>query len=126
MPAILGGICIMVGFFFGGFSLFLSLDVFELPVGIILLLMLGVPMIGFLLGVIVIFKYGRVGPSHVFPVFVPRSQRVTPEKSFIHEPPRTCPNCKASLSMERAEWVGPLTLKCPYCGATVNTVKREV
>jgi len=116
----------MVVFFFGGFGLFLTLDVFSLPVGMILLLMLGVPMIGFLLGAIVIFKYGHIGSSPFVPVFVARTQRATPEKSFVHEPPRNCPNCKASLSMEGMEWVGPLTLKCPYCGATVNTVKREV
>jgi uncharacterized Zn-finger protein len=24
------------------------------------------------------------------------------------------------------EWVGPLSIKCPYCGATLNTAKREV
>jgi len=116
----------MVGFFFGGFVLFLSLDLFELPVGMILLLVLGVPMIGFLLGVIVIFRYGHVGPLPFVPAFGTRTQRVIPEKSFVHEPPRTCPNCRASLSTEGVEWVGPLTLKCPYCGATVSTVKREV
>ncbi len=48
------------------------------------------------------------------------------EKSFVHEPPRFCTDCGASLSSEEIEWVGPLSVKCPYCGATHATEKREV
>ena len=48
------------------------------------------------------------------------------EKTFIHAPPQKCNQCKASLSSEEIEWVGPLSIKCPYCGATHATEKREV
>ncbi|MFO7836794.1 MAG: hypothetical protein R6V83_09070, partial [Candidatus Thorarchaeota archaeon] len=34
--------------------------------------------------------------------------------------PERCPSCGASLSPETVDWVGPLEVKCSYCGATVK------
>ena len=98
-------------------------------VGTILFYVMVVPMISFLVGAAVIV-YGNkdaVSPSRrmMFGMMAPTSEQPK-ERSFVYEPPRFCKDCGASLSAETIEWVGPLTIKCPYCGATHATEKREV
>ena len=34
--------------------------------------------------------------------------------------PEVCPHCRASLSHEGIDWVGPMEAKCNYCGGTVK------
>ena len=121
------GMIVMVGGFFGGFMQFFWMDNFD--VGTILFYVMVVPMISFLLGA-GIFVYGMKDSMQAnrFGLFGMMSTRraESKERSYIHEPPRFCKGCGASLSAESIEWVGPLTVKCPYCGATHATEKREV
>jgi hypothetical protein len=122
------GMIVMIGGFFGGFFQIFWMD--NMEVGTILFYVMVVPMMSFLIGAGIIF-YGMkdsIG-SRGFGLFGMMGSRVptTPkEKSFIHEPPRFCSECGATLSSEEIEWVGPLSVKCPYCGATHATEKREV
>lgn len=121
------GLIVMVGGFFGGFMQFFWVDTHD--VGTILFYVLVVPMISFLLGSAIIV-YGmkdsmaRSGMGLFTSASVRRTE--TRERSYVHEPPSFCKDCGASLSAESIEWVGPLTVKCPYCGATHPTEKREV
>jgi hypothetical protein len=131
------GIVIMVGGFFGGFSLFFQQDVFDLGISQILFYVLVIPMISALVGIGVILYGNRHN--------IRRATRInraiwsgtpiniqTPtfsqqkERTFVHQPPRFCPDCGAVMNAEEIDWVGPLTVKCSYCGATVATEKREV
>ncbi len=122
------GMIVMIGGFFGGFFQIFWMD--NMEVDTILFYVMVVPMMSFLIGAGIIF-YGMkdsIG-SRGFGLFGMMGSRVsaTPkEKSFIHEPPRFCSECGATLSSEEIEWVGPLSVKCPYCGATHATEKREV
>lgn len=116
------GIIVMVGGFFGGFMQFFWIDTHD--VGTILFFVLFVPMISFLVGAGIIM-YGMKDSMPAFGMFGARSSSVR-EKTFIYEPPRFCKDCGASLNPEEVQWVGPLTVKCPYCGATHHTEKREV
>ncbi|MFW9960517.1 MAG: hypothetical protein ACFFDV_05835 [Candidatus Thorarchaeota archaeon] len=121
------GMIVIVGGFFGGFMQFFWVD--PRDVGTILFYVLVIPMISALIGMGIILygirdslgKVGRVGLS---------GYRQTPtasrEKSYIYEPPRFCKDCGAALTSEGIEWVGPLSIKCPYCGATQATEKREI
>ncbi len=118
----------MVGGFFGGFMQFFWLEDFNL--GTIMLYMVVVPMLSVCIGAGIIM-YGmkdsmpmqRIG---FFGSMTQRNYDAPKEKTYIHEPPRFCTDCGAALSAEGIEWVGPLTVKCPYCGATHATEKREV
>ncbi|MFW9849616.1 MAG: hypothetical protein ACFFF4_10755 [Candidatus Thorarchaeota archaeon] len=40
--------------------------------------------------------------------------------------PVECPKCKAPLSQETIDWVGPLEAKCQYCGSTVRATFEKV
>ncbi|MBN2230082.1 MAG: hypothetical protein JW779_10890 [Candidatus Thorarchaeota archaeon] len=123
---IIGMIIIVVGFF-GGFMQFFWADTHD--VGMILFYVLVVPMISFLVGagVIVYGMRKRIGTVGAFGLAMnPRMASVPKERSFIYEPPSFCKDCGASLTSEGIEWVGPLTIKCPYCGATHKTEKREI
>ena len=122
------GMIIMIGGFFGGFMLFFGTDVRD--IGTILLYMMFIPMMSFCIGA-GIMMYGmkdtlRLGRFGIFGAMAPRDIDAPKEKSFVHEPPRFCGDCGAALSSEEIEWVGPLSVKCPYCGATHATEKREV
>ncbi|TFH10224.1 MAG: hypothetical protein E4H14_02905 [Candidatus Thorarchaeota archaeon] len=121
------GIIVMIGGFFGGFMQFFWVDTHD--VGTILFYVLVVPMISFILG-FAIMMYGMKDSlkANRFGMFgmMSTSSPAPRERSFIHEPPRFCKDCGASLSAETIEWVGPLTIKCPYCGASHATEKREV
>jgi len=121
------GLIVMVGGFFGGFMQFFWVDTHD--VGTILFYVLVVPMISFLLGsAIIIYGMKDSMPQPGMGFFASASARRTEtrERSYVHEPPSFCKDCGASLSAESIEWVGPLTVKCPYCGATHPTEKREV
>jgi len=123
------GMIIMIGGFFGGFILFFWMGARDIVT--IMLYMILVPMMSFCIGAGIIvygnkdaMPLGRGG----FGIFgaMARMDEVPKEKSFIHEPPSFCKDCGASLNSEEIEWVGPLTVKCPYCGATHKTEKREI
>ncbi|MFW9918791.1 MAG: hypothetical protein ACFFED_04280 [Candidatus Thorarchaeota archaeon] len=119
----MAGICIMMLSFFGGF-LFMIDNIDNLGVGGILFFLMVVPMLGFFIGFVVIYKTNK----NIFPttgMFRP-TRSTSHEVSYVYEPPEKCPNCKGILSAETIEWVGPLTAKCPYCGSSVKTEKRRV
>lgn len=123
------GILIIVIGFFGSFFSIFWLD--EWNIGSILLRMMLIPFASFIIGVFVIVyatgglaKAGR--RSGLFGMGMFQPDDVPREKSYIHEPPDVCPNCKAAISSEEVEWVGPLTARCPYCGASLKTQKREI
>ncbi len=122
------GMIVMIGGFFGGFMQFFWLDTYN--TGTILLWMVVVPMLSFCIGAgIIMYGMKDAMPTRGIGLFGPMTARNidTPkEKTYIHEPPRFCSDCGATLSSEGIEWVGPLTVKCPYCGATHATEKREV
>jgi hypothetical protein len=122
------GMIVMVGGFFGGFMGFFWLD--DPDVGTILFYMMVIPMMSFLIGTGIIM-YGMKDTMRrtrfgLFGMMTDASNDTPKEKTYIHEPPRFCTDCGAALSAEGIEWVGPLTVKCPYCGATHATEKREV
>ena len=54
------------------------------------------------------------------------SGHVGESAAVVYGPPTTCPSCGAELSEENVDWVGPLRLQCPYCGATIDAVKRTL
>jgi hypothetical protein len=122
------GMIVMIGGFFGGFMQFFWMDTHD--VGTILLYVMVVPMISFFIGAgIMIYGMKDSLPSRGFGLFGmmgTAANDAPKEKSYVHEPPRFCTDCGASLSSEEIEWVGPLSIKCPYCGATHATEKREV
>ena len=121
------GIIVIIGGFFGGFMQFFWMD--NLDIGMILFYVLVIPMISFLVGAgIIIYGMKDSMQASRMGLFSARSTRreESKERTYIHEPPSTCKDCGASLSAESIEWVGPLSVKCPYCGATHSTEKREV
>lgn len=121
------GLIVMIGGFFGGFMQMFNAG--DLGVGTILFYVLVVPMISFLVGAgIIVYGMKDSMPTAGMGLFASASVRAneSKERSYIYEPPSFCKDCGASLSAESIEWVGPLTVKCPYCGATHPTEKREV
>ncbi|MHA1943217.1 MAG: hypothetical protein ACW96M_02365 [Candidatus Thorarchaeota archaeon] len=122
------GMIVMIGGFFGGFMQIFWMDNWE--VENILFYMMVVPMMSFLIGAGIMI-YGMKdsmsrGGFGLFGMMGARAREAPKEKSFIHEPPSFCKECGASLSSEEIDWVGPLSVRCPYCGATHATEKREV
>jgi len=121
------GIIVIIGGFFGGFMQFFWMD--DLDISMILFYVLVIPMISFLVGAgIIIYGMKDSMKASRLGLFGSISTRraESKERTYIHEPPRFCNDCGASLSAESIEWVGPLSIKCPYCGATHATEKREV
>jgi len=121
------GLIVMIGGFFGGFMQFFRAG--DLDVGTILFYVMVVPMISFLLGAgIIVYGMKDSISTQRMGLFGFASTRTSEsrERSYVHEPPTFCKDCGASLSAEAIEWVGPLTVKCPYCSATHPTEKREV
>lgn len=122
------GMIVMIGGFFGGFLQFFWIDTHN--IGLILFYVMVVPMVSFLVGAGIIV-YGMKDSMStrgfgLFGMMADTRTEAPKEKSYIHEPPRFCSDCGATLSSEDIEWVGPLSVKCPYCGATHATEKREV
>ncbi|RDE15250.1 MAG: hypothetical protein C4K48_04185 [Candidatus Thorarchaeota archaeon] len=121
------GMIVIVGGFFGGFMQFFWTDTHD--VGTILLYVLVVPMVSALVGTGIILYGIRDSLGHFGLAGLAAARQVgnvAKEKSYVHEPPRFCKDCGATLTAREVEWVGPLTVKCPYCGATHPTEKREV
>ena len=119
------GMIVMIGGFFGGFMQFFWMD--DMNVGTILLYVMVIPMVSFLIGAgIILYGMKDALPTRGIGLFGVTRPDEKKEKTFIHEPPRFCEDCGAALSAEGIEWVGPLTVRCPYCGATHATEKREV
>jgi hypothetical protein len=46
-------------------------------------------------------------------------------QSYVYEVPSKYANYKACLNSEIIDWVGPLTIKCPYCGSTQKAEKKS-
>ena len=122
------GMIVMIGGFFGGFLQFFWIDTHN--VGLILFYVMVIPMLSFCIGAGIIVYANKdqmpMGRSGLFGGMMARNLDAPKERSYIYEPPRFCIDCGASLSSEDIEWVGPLSIKCPYCGATHATEKREV
>jgi predicted RNA-binding Zn-ribbon protein involved in translation (DUF1610 family) len=89
---------------------------------------LGIPGIACMIGVTLILRAIPFSGGSLFSRTSGQQMdiEISGEKSFIHQPPEACSSCGAGISTETVEWVGPLRIKCPYCGATLNTVRREV
>ncbi|MHA1908726.1 MAG: hypothetical protein ACW98Y_15610 [Candidatus Thorarchaeota archaeon] len=132
MMGMCAGIAVIVIFFFGGFISMFMFDIFELGVGMILFFMMGFPIIGCIIGFAIIYKTngsrGFMGFNFRGPGFFGASykQERTVERNFVHGPPAFCSSCGGTITTEDVEWVGPLSVKCPYCGATLPTTKREI
>lgn len=119
------GIGIIMIFFVGGFiMMIIGLQAGNTGIGTILFWIFFVPIIGIIIGVPLIVK--SMDGGHTGFLGSLRGQNGPDASSYIHEPPSFCRSCGASISLENVEWVGPLTVKCPYCGATMPTVKRRV
>ncbi len=90
--------------------------------------LLGIPFIACMIGVTLILRSIPFPGGSIFARKIGRPVDTGPsaETSFIHETPKTCSSCGAGISAETVEWVGPLSIKCSYCGATLDTVRREV
>jgi hypothetical protein len=102
-------------------------------VGLILFYSLGLPMIGILIAIPVMCTGVRRGigaaPVGTVPLrYSPPATQGQPvaEASYVYEPPTICPDCGGKLTSSNIDWVGPLTVKCPYCGSSVPAVKRRV
>ena len=76
---------------------------------------------------------GRLGTS---PITTPRMSfpSYTGDSSFsssardrkaIYQAPNICSSCGASISTEDVDWVGPLQLKCPYCGFIMEAEEKR-
>ena len=91
---------------------------------LILFLMMGMPMIGCGIGLPLILKYGPMGSMKRsgFSVVSKHEEH----SSYVYEVPSKCSNCKANLNAEIIDWVGPLSIQCPYCEATQKTEKNKV
>jgi Na+(H+)/acetate symporter ActP len=124
-----GGIIVIVIFFFGGFFSIFWVD--DWNVGSILFRMMVLPMVGFLIGsaMIVYATQGGAGTRRRMGIGLFGMMRPTEsskEKTYVHDIPDKCPNCQGQISNETVDWVGPLTARCPYCGSSIKTEKREV
>jgi hypothetical protein len=119
------GIAVIVGFFFGGFLLMLwQLESSDPSVFTILFFMMGFPLIGCGIGLPLILKSSGATTMASTGMFRVTRQEEAP--SYVFEVPNSCPNCKASLNSEIIEWVGPLTIQCPYCSTTQKAEKKRI
>ena len=137
MPSIVRiclGVGVMVITFLVGMILMIdAISAGTFDVGLILFYSLGFPMIGVLLGIPLLCSGARSGisvvPASNMPIRSYLQAVQSPpaaEASFVYEPPTVCPDCGGKLTSTNVEWVGPLMLKCPYCGSSINAVKRQV
>lgn len=119
------GIGVIVIFFFGGFiMMIMGLESGNMGIAMILFYILVIPVIGVVIGMPLMLK--GIGGSPFGILQSSTSKDDEQDSSYIHEPPDFCKECGASLSADNVEWAGPLTARCPYCGATMKTVKREL
>jgi hypothetical protein len=131
-------ICIGVGIIVGTFLLGMIMMIGAIRTGtfdvvMILVYTLGLPMLGLLMAMPLLCTGVRQGitPSSVGTVQVryvppPTQSQPVAAASYVYEPPTVCPDCGGKLTSSNIEWVGPLTVKCPYCGSSVPAVKRQV
>ena len=47
------------------------------------------------------------------------------DRKAIYQAPSVCSSCGASISTEDVDWVGPLQLKCPYCGYIMEAEEKN-
>ncbi|MFO7837761.1 MAG: hypothetical protein R6V83_14045 [Candidatus Thorarchaeota archaeon] len=119
------GIVIIIIFFVGGFIMMITgLGSGDMGIGMILFYIFVIPLIGVVIGVPLMLK--GIGQASFGMFKSPAFGNEKKDSSYIHEPPDFCKNCGGTLSAGNVEWAGPLTVKCPYCGVTMKTVKREV
>jgi len=86
-----------------------------------------IPIASFIIGTLMIlYATGHLGARGMAMLKRFDSGSTVREKSYVHEVPDVCPNCGGDISSETVDWVGPLSAKCPYCGATLKTEKREI
>ncbi len=127
MSGMMCGITVIV---LGGISglILLVSDVGGDSTALTLLFILGIPGVACMIGITLILRAIPFAGGSLFSRTTdqPIDASISREKSFIHEPPEACSACGASINPEIVEWVGPLRIMCPYCSATLNTVKREV
>jgi predicted RNA-binding Zn-ribbon protein involved in translation (DUF1610 family) len=115
---------IMITFFAGFFLMMQALESGNFSVAVILFDVLGIPLIGLLIGMpIMISSCIRPGFKASVPVV---QDKITGEASYVYEPPAVCTSCGGRISSTNVEWVGPLTVKCPYCGISLQAVKRRL
>ncbi len=121
-----GGILVIIVFFFGGFLSFIWMD--DWNVGSILFRMMVLPFVGFIIGAaMIIYASGGLQQRTGIGLFgMVRPTEPSRDRSFVHDLPEKCPNCKAQIGSETVDWVGPLTARCPYCGSSIRTEKREL
>lgn len=121
-----GGILVIIVFFFGGFLSIFWID--DWSIGSILFRMMVIPFVGFIVGsAMIVYATGGMHRGTGMGLFrMMQPTEGAKERTYIHDIPDKCPNCKGQISNETVEWVGPLTAKCPYCGSSIKTEKREV
>jgi predicted RNA-binding Zn-ribbon protein involved in translation (DUF1610 family) len=125
MARLLAGISIILITFFAGFFLMMqALESGNFSVAMILFDVLGIPLIGLLIGMpILISSCIRPGFKPSMPVV---QDKIAAEASYVYEPPTVCTSCGGKITSMNVEWVGPLTVKCPYCGSSLQAVKRRL
>lgn len=134
MARICIGVAIIVGtFLLGMIGMINAITSGTFDVVLILVYTLGVPFLGFLFAIPFLCTGVREGittpPGGTVSVrYVPPSTQSQPAAgaTYVYEPPTVCPSCRGKLTSSNVDWVGPLTIKCPYCGSSVPAVKRQV
>jgi hypothetical protein len=134
MTRICVGVSIIVGTFLGGMILMIdSITSGYFDVGLILFYTLGLPFIGMIIAIPIMITCVQSGSRTTSgrTITIAASQPATqvgpvPAATYVYEPPTSCPDCGGKLTSANVDWVGPLTLKCPYCGSTVQALKRQV
>lgn len=49
-----------------------------------------------------------------------RPQNDSPSIMVLPQIPQKCCECDADLDPNEVKWIGPLTIECPYCGASLH------
>jgi predicted RNA-binding Zn-ribbon protein involved in translation (DUF1610 family) len=119
------GILIIIAFSVAGFMLMINaVTTSDVGAGTILFYILVIPGIGCAIGIPILIRSTMRGTATLQSRM--RVQTSTVERSFVHVPPPFCSSCGGKINSEHVDWVGPLSVKCPYCGATLATEKREI
>lgn len=129
----LGTSIIVITFIVGMIMMVNSIMSLTFDFGLIMFYTLGLPLIGCLIAIPILCtgvqSDVRASQAGTTPIrsYPPATQsQPFSAASYVYEPPTTCPDCKGRLTSTNVDWVGPLTLKCPYCGSTIQAVKRLV
>ncbi|MEM2142615.1 MAG: hypothetical protein QXQ81_05115 [Candidatus Thorarchaeota archaeon] len=118
---LLFGVVIIFGFF-SSFPL-----VAPMPFSMIMPAFIGIFLLIVIAGIIKSVSGGASPPTGQtsFPHPGPQTAS-TGHRRVVLVPPNFCSRCGASLPAEKVDWVGPLQVACPYCGATLSAVEREL